>query len=107
MNVKTKMTDCSKLPRCADERNPSSAKNAKNRVPMAIPSVGITDENTKHQTCHLRGEALQELTKITRSFCHWSEQEILVTTKGSQHAAAVLGSGAQNNRAASQKPFEH
>ena len=63
MNVKIKMTDCSKPPRCADERNPSSAKN---RVTMAIPSVWITDGNTKHQ----------ELTKISRCFCHWPEREM-------------------------------
>ena len=67
------MTDCSKPPRCADERNPSSAKN---RVTVAIPSVWIMDGNTKHQTCHLRGGALQELTKISRCFCHWSEREM-------------------------------
>ena len=36
MNMKIKMTDCGKPPRCAGERNPSSAKN---RVTMAFPSV--------------------------------------------------------------------
>ena len=33
---------------------------------MAIPSVWISDGNTKLQTCHFRGGALQELTKITQ-----------------------------------------
>ena len=36
----------------------------------------VSDGNTKHQTCHLRGGALQEFTKISRCFCHWSEREV-------------------------------
>ena len=90
MNMKIKMTDCSKPPRCVDEKYPSSAKH---RATMAIPSVWISDGNTKHQTSHLRSRILQELTKrnIAVLLSLVGTRIVCATAQGFQFAVAVLG----------------